>query len=112
MKFLKHILVMVALLATMLPCSHAAEHHDHDHGATVELCAFATDPCECHSCDHKACSDDVEIQIDRTSVSKTSVIYTAPAILLPILETKPVLKKTILPVSGILAVIQTVQLLI
>jgi hypothetical protein len=112
MKFLKHSLVMVVLLAAIMPCSHAAGHHDHDHDAIMELCAFSTDPCECHSCDHQPCSDDAKIQNDRTLVSKTIELSTTPALRFPMPKYQPTIRQTLSPVSGILASIQTVQLLI
>jgi len=112
MSFFKHILVVVALLAAMLPCGHAAEHHDHGHDSAPELCALAAEPCECHSCNHQPCPDSVEIQLDRTPDSNTIEPPSSPALLFILPETKSVLKQTPPPDPGILAVIQTVQLLI
>lgn len=110
MKRFKHILLMVALLAAMLPCIHAVEHHDHD--TIVELCALDASPCECHSCEHQPCSADIEIQLGRTSTTDTIAIANTPAIAFPLPEYKPALRQTSPPVTGILAVIQTIQLLI
>jgi len=113
MNRIKHILVVVALLATMLPCSHAALHHnDHHHDADIELCCVAASPCACHSCEHSYCADPVQIQTDRTS---NITLTEHPAILellfcLP--ETKPALQKARPPAIGILAALQTVRLLI
>lgn len=107
MNLLRHILVVVALLAAVLPCSHAAEHHD-----AIELCTFAAEPCECHSCNHQPCPDSVEIEFDRAPDSNTIVPPSTPALLFVLPETKPTLKQPLPPVSGILAVIQTIQLLI
>jgi len=113
MKLLKHILV-IALLAAILPCSHAAMHHDHDHehDVAMELCAIATEPCECHSCEHQPCADKLEIQLDHTSDTTTIKPPASPAVLFVLLETKPVLRQTLPPISGILAILRTVQLLI
>ncbi|MEN8254526.1 MAG: hypothetical protein ABFR33_03555 [Verrucomicrobiota bacterium] len=111
MKLLKPILV-IALLAMLLPCSHAAMHHDHEHDAAMELCALDTSPCECHSCEHQPCSDNVEIQLDRTPDSNTVEQPFSPDVLFTVPEPKPALRQTLPPVSGILASLQTVQLLI
>jgi hypothetical protein len=114
MKLLKHILMVVALLATLLPCSHAAIHHGHghDHGTAMELCALGASPCACHSCDHQPCSDRLEIQRRPAPVSDTIEPPAALVLFLSFPETKPAIKKTTPPVSGILAALQTVQLLI
>ena len=112
MRLLNHILVMVALLAVMLPCGHGAEHHDHGHDSAPELCAVAAEPCECHSCNHQSCPDSVEIQLDRTPDSNTIKPPSIPALLFVLPETKSILKQTLPPVSGTLAALQTVQLLI
>ncbi len=112
MTLLKHILVVVALLVAMLPCGHA-EHHDHGQDVAMELCAVAAAPCECHSCNHQPCPDSVEIQLDRYAPdSNTIEPPSTPALLFVLPETKSVLKQTPPPDPGILAVIQTVQLLI
>ncbi|RKX46520.1 MAG: hypothetical protein DRP64_03065 [Verrucomicrobia bacterium] len=110
MRPFKHILVVVALLAAMLPCGHAAVHHGHGHDAGQ--CALAAEPCECHSCDHQPCSYDIEIQLDLTPVSETIVQSVIPNVLFILPEIHPALNKTIPPVSGVLASLQTVQLLI
>ena len=112
MKRLKHILIGIALLAATLPCAHAMEHHDHSHDSALELCALDAHPCECHSCDHLPCSADIKIQLDRTSISTSLEIFPRTALRLPLPEYKPVLKNSPPPVIGILAAIQTVQLLI
>ena len=113
MKRLKHIFVVVALLAAMLPCSHAAEHHDHGHdAAATELCAFAAEPCECHSCNHQPCPDRTEIQFNHTPDSTTIQPPSAPALLFVLPEANPAPRQTLPPVPGILADLQTVQLLI
>jgi len=112
MRPFKHILVVVALLAAMLPCGHAGVHHDHGHDADAGQCALAAEPCECHSCDHQPCSDDIEIQLDLTPVSETIVQPVISDVLYVLPEIHPALNKTIPPVSGILAALQTIQLLI
>ena len=111
MKFLKHILVVVALLATLLPCGHAAMHHDHHHDE-VGMCEIATEPCCCHSCEHTPCADTVEIQLDRTPGATTIEQPLTLMLLFVLPETKPALKQVPPPVPGVLATLQTVQLLI
>ena len=110
MKLLNHILVVLALLATMLPCGHADVHHDHHHDDGV-LSEISAEPC-CHSCDHQPCADKVEIQVDRTFHSCTleqpsfsTVLFVLPEIYLDLKQAPP-------PVSGILADLRTIQLLI
>ncbi|MEN7973095.1 MAG: hypothetical protein ABFR47_04595 [Verrucomicrobiota bacterium] len=111
MKFMKHIL-MVALFAAMVPCGHADMHHGHCHDADVELCGIAEEPCACHSCEHQPCADKIKIPLDHSIGAivierpSTSVLCFIPP------ETKPVLRQSLPPVPGILASIQTVQLLI
>ena len=112
MNFLKHILVVVALLATMLPCCLAAERHNHNHESTMELCAFATSPCECHSCDHESCADDLEIHFNLASGTQAIEQPSNPEVLFTLPEPLPAKSKKNPPVSGFLASIQTVQLLI
>ena len=110
MKFLKHILLVIALLATMVPCGHAIGHHDHDHGN--ERYGISAAPCECHSCEHTPCADDADIQADRTSGVNTIVPPSVPVLLFVLPETKPALKKFPPPVPGVLATLKTVRLLI
>jgi len=112
MKLLKHILVVVSLLATVLPCIHAAEHYEHHHSGGVELCAIGTEPCACHSCEELPCTDKGEIQLSRTPDTATIGQPSIPVLLYVLPEAKPVIKKTTPPVSGVLAILQTVQLLI
>lgn len=105
-----YILLVIALLAAMLPCSHAMLDHGHGHAAGP--CAFAHDPCECHSCGHAPCSDEVKIQLNQTPVAKS---IEAPSIAAPLFvfaQAKPVITHALPPVSGILSDLQTVQLLI
>ena len=111
---LKHILVVVALLATMLPCGHAALHHDddHHHDADVERCCVAVDPCACHSCEHPYCADPVQIQTNRTSDIALIEHPATLKLLFRLPETKPALQKARPTANGMLAALQTVQLLI
>lgn len=104
-----HILVLVALVAAMLPCGHAM-HHDH-HEDAAELCGIEAEPCCCHSCEHHSCAEEVEIQLDLAPVVATIEPF-SPALLFVLPEIKPVLKQNLPPTGGILASLQTVQLLI
>lgn len=113
MNGVKHILVVVALLATVLPCVHAAAHNNHHHAESVELCAVAAQPCACHSCEEHTCTEHVEIQLDRTPDTTTIKQPSTPLFLYILPETKPAFSvKAIPPVSGVLSSLQTVQLLI
>jgi hypothetical protein len=112
MKNLKHILVVVALLATMVPCVHAAAHHDHHHDADMGLCEVEAEPCSCHSCEHPPYADRVETQIVYTPDLTTIEHPAIPDRLFALPEEKPALQNTRPPGVGILAALQTVQLLI
>ena len=113
MKLLKHILIVVALLAMVMPCVHASAHYSHQHHEDVELCEIATGPCcACHSREQQPCTDNVEIQLDRTPDATTIDHPSVPTLLYILPKENPVLKKSFLPVPGVLATLQTVQLLI
>jgi len=112
MKRLKHILMGIALLVTLLPCTHAFGCQDHGHDSAEERCALDTLPCECHSCDHQHGSSDLEIQVVPSSISGSLPVFHPATIRLPMPKYKPAFRNDSLPVSGTLAVIQTVQLLI
>ncbi len=107
---LKHILVVVALLATMVPCGHADMHHDHDHHD--DGVAIAGEPCSCHSCEHCPGTDKFEIQTDRVSNPIVTEHLSIPDPLFSLPTTSTVLRKPLPPSVGILAALQTVQLLI
>ena len=102
----------IALLVTLLPCTHAFGCHDDGHDSAEEHCALDALPCECHSCDHQHCSSDLEIQVVPSSVSGSLPVFHHAVIRLPMAKYKSAFRNHSLPVSGILAVIQTVQLLI
>lgn len=112
MKRLKHILMGIALLAALLPCVHALEPHDHGHNAAAEQCALDGSPCECHACDHKPCAADKKIQFHRAPDSTPIERPPLAALLFILPQTQPALKKAPPLVSGTLASLQTIQLLI
>lgn len=108
----KHILVMIALMVAIVSCGHVDEHFDHQHHESADLCGIASEPCSCHSCESYPCTDQVKIQLNRASNAIMYVQPSASAVLFALLEAKPLCKKSILPISGILDALQTVQLLI
>ncbi len=106
MTLLKNSLVVLALLAAMVPCCHAAEHEAHADEGIVAT------PCTCHSCDESAHHDDLEMPQELTG-STVGISVPAPSILLFVFsETKPLQRLAPSSIVGILASIQTVQLLI
>lgn len=108
----KHVVVIVALMVAAMPCCHADDHdlHVHDAGAKAEICASHT--CSCHSCDETTCSDKLEMTPGLTTPSATVAAPLSVIELYILPEDKPVLKKATLPPPGVLATLQTVQLLI
>ena len=113
MKFAKHILVVIALMATMAPCGHAHGHaaHDRDAGAAGKLMVLHV--CSCHSCDAMPCSETREMPQETTAGTVSIASPDSATILFVLSETKPLLGAVSLsPSGGILASIQTVQLLI
>ncbi len=113
MNALKHILIAVAMLLTVAPCMHAAEHekHVHDSDARTEICA--SHACSCHACDATdVCTDDLNIQLQQASAATSAAISTPALHLFTLAETKPVITHAPLPIDGVLASLQTVQLLI
>ncbi|MEE9369331.1 MAG: hypothetical protein V3V05_10800 [Pontiella sp.] len=112
MKFLKNILVVMALLIVAFPCCHAVGHDEHAHeaGRQAEICA--THACACHTCGDVQCDDEREIPQELT-VSSTPVAIPAFSVALFIFnETKPRLRQHPISVYGTLASLQTIQLLI
>jgi hypothetical protein len=112
MKGFKHILIMGALLIAAMPCFHAheLEWHDHDGTAEAELCAAHA--CSCHACDEIPCAEDLEMPQERTIVS-VAVATPPPSILLIVFsEQRHSVRQASPSVAGVLASLQTVQLLI
>ncbi|MCF7849958.1 MAG: hypothetical protein K9M45_13985 [Kiritimatiellales bacterium] len=113
MKLLKHILVVVALLAATMPCCYAGHTgHDHEHAAGVELCALPTHTCHCHSCDQVPCKDNAQLPQEQAAPYETIEVPAVSAQAVIFLEHKPAIRQFPHPVSGVLASLQTVQLLI
>ena len=105
MKIVQTSLALITLVALLLPCAHADEHHEH--GAVVfDLCE--TNHAECHTCSDDLCTDtpvaasvfpvsEIPVrQIHRFTFFKTA---------------RPVFVAAPRP-SGELQLLQTVQLLI
>ena len=112
MKFLKHILVVLALLVVAFPCCHAVGHDKHAHEADVPAEICATHACACHTCGDIPCDDELDIPQELT-VASTSVIIPAFSVTLFIFaEIKPVIRQLPPSVNSTLAAIQTIQLLI
>jgi hypothetical protein len=112
MTLFKHILVVVALLAAAMPCCHAVGHAlpACDVGAEAGIAASHT--CACHSCDEAVCHDDVDMPQELTTSSAAFEVPVTSLQLFIISETKPLKRLAPPTVSGILASLQTVQLLI
>ena len=113
MNGLKHILIAVALLLAVAPCMHAEDHgkHTHDSEARTEICT--SHECSCHTCDTTTgCTDDLDLQLRLDSAATPAALSTATLHLFTLVETKPVITQTPLSVGGVLASLQTVQLLI
>ena len=113
MTFFKHILLMVALLAATMPCCHAVGHgeaaHDND---TADASIDALHACACHSCDETICREKIEMPQE---IRLSSDVIELPVVALPffVFPGTRSLKRPAPPaVVGILASIQTVQLLI
>lgn len=111
MRMLNHILLVVVLLVALFPCAHALTHHDH-HDLNILMCGIAAESCSCHSPDEQPCTDQVEIQFDRiaNAVAVMEPTY-SPAFQIYTATASPC-RKTVMHIPGILASLQTVQLLI
>lgn len=115
MILMKNILVVIALLAVMLPCSHAVEQNDdNDHGFAQDLCDCYGTYCDCPAGDDLPCANKQQFQFVAPTASK---IVNAPPVVLAgdrlyLLEDQQAIKHHNHPVSGVLVSIHTVQLLI
>jgi hypothetical protein len=112
MNGLKHILIMVALLIAAMPCCHAHEFELHDHGDTADAEICATHACSCHACDEIPCAEDLEMPQELTIASVAVATPPLSILLIVFSEQKPAVRQAPPPVAGVLASIQTVQLLI
>ena len=112
MNGLKHILIAVAVLIAAMPCFHTHESGLHDHGddAEIELCGAHT--CACHTCDEVPCAEDLEMPQERTLASVAVALPPPPVLLFVFSEQHTAVRQEPPMVSGVLASIQTVQLLI
>ena len=112
MNGLKHILIAVAVLIAAMPCCHAHEVDLHDHGdaAADEICAAHA--CSCHACDEIPCAEDLEMPQELT-IASVVVAVPPPSILLFVFpEQQPAVRQAPPLVDGVLASLETVQLLI
>lgn len=112
MKLLKHILIVVALMVAATPCCHAADHVQHDHGGDVAAEICASHACACHSCAETSCTEELEMPQDLAASTTPAVAPSSVVQLHIFTEPKPVSRRIPQLVAGILASIQTVQLLI
>lgn len=112
MSVLKHILIMIALTVAAMPCCHADGHdlHAHDAETGADICASHT--CACHSCDETACSEELDIPQVLTASAASAAIPSYRVRLFIFTERKPVARQIPPPAGGVLATLQTVQLLI
>lgn len=110
MKLLKHMLVVVALLVAAMPCCHADGHELHGHAAEAGFCA--SHACSCHSCDETPCGDKPDMPQELTVVSASVAIPSASVRLFTFIESRPAIRQAPPAVNGVLATLQTVQLLI
>ncbi|MEA2069207.1 MAG: hypothetical protein U9P12_08405 [Verrucomicrobiota bacterium] len=112
MKLLRHILMVIALMAAVMPCCHADAHDLHSHGAQADAGLCASHACACHSCEETPCGDKLDMPQNLTVASASVVIPSSPIRLFIFTEAKPVTRQAPPKVTGILATLQTVQLLI
>ena len=112
MNGLKHILIMGALLFAAVPCFHAHELERHDHGGTADADICAAHACSCHACDEIPCAEDLEMPLELT-IGSVAVATPPPSILFIVFSAQKHSVRHASPsVAGVLASMQTVQLLI
>ena len=107
MRTIKYILTLVALLAAILPCFHHDDdvvHHEHD----VEDMPLHI---EHGGHGHDCCDAETESPQNRFVNAGVEVPQVTSICLFQALETKPVSVKPP-PIAGVLAHLQTIQLLI
>ena len=112
MKGFKHILIMGALLIAAMPCFHAHELERHDHGGTADADICAAHACSCHACDEIPCAEDLEMPQELTIVSVAVATPPSSILFIAFSAQKHSVRHASPSVAGVLASIQTVQLLI
>ncbi|WP_372797729.1 hypothetical protein [Pontiella sp.] len=112
MNWVKHILVVLALLFSALPCVHAEDHagHLHDNDASQQLCT--AHDCGCHTCDEASCPEELDVETHTVSISVAVNIPPGDIVLFVYTESKPVLRRAASPVYSALSALKTVHLLI
>ncbi|MDZ8118678.1 hypothetical protein [Pontiella agarivorans] len=112
MNGLKHILVVIALLFSALPCIHAEDQacQPHEKDASQQLFPFHV--CGCHHCDELACSEELDAETSTVSVTVAVEPLPQAVILYVFTETKPVLRRATSPVYSALTALKIVHLLI
>lgn len=112
MNWLKNMLIVVALLITAWPCTHADNHPDSSTDHETISAIGESHHCSCHTCEHTVCTEDLEAQQTLAMVPVLSVVPSSDLLLLVLSETKPVVRRMSGPVYDPLVALQTVQLLI
>jgi hypothetical protein len=112
MNWLKHILVMVALLVAAMPCSHAHEHGLHAPDANAPTEISTVHHCCCHSCAETPCMDELDMPQDLTSPAIVGATPPPAITLMVFSDLKPADPQVPPMVCDALASLRTVQLLI
>jgi len=107
MKLRQTIPALLALIALLLPCAHAAHHH-HDECAPEAVCAAAQ--CACHVCEEVSCSGKPEIP-PLNSISPVEPPV-RQLLVITTVSTDGLAVPPAVPSAGILLLLRTVQLLI
>jgi hypothetical protein len=111
MKTVKHILIMIALLGSSMPCLHAVAHESHDHADSEgkSICAAPVHSSDCHSCDetHR------EMTIQRVPFlsAQSFAVASSPVPLFILSETRLAIRQPAITPHGVLSSLQTVRLL-
>lgn len=110
---MRYIIVLATLAAILLPCGHADEHFGHHHDSEIGHCAVDSGHCACNACEPEPCADKTDVQLIRIS-EMTAIGQPSTAVAVkvwPVVRKAPRSSAVFLP-SGVLASLQTIQLLI
>jgi hypothetical protein len=109
---LNHILMAAALLITALPCFHATNHGPQAHRFAEADSIFTSHACCCHSCSETPCPEEFEMPQKLSGFSITAVFPPTLIRLVSFAEPKCAVRPMFPEDAGMLASLQTVQLLI
>jgi hypothetical protein len=114
MRIWRHILVMMAFMAALVPCGHADLHsdHSHDHDPQVELYSDSSESCKCHAHNPESCIDAVDLDAPERGFSGLVEIPESQVTIASYSQNPLAITKPVLHTSGTLAALKTVQLLI